>query len=176
MKNFPLDTSKEHNFGSQVSGTREANEATRSSHRNYTLNNGYDLHTPVHIQLSQAQPPCKDSHHFSRILLTAYLSFMHKFKEDEKQLERASFLCLRKLQSSQKGFAKVHGMILYSSISLPTLPIPAAAAMEIVCLMNRPTSVLPKKREAHFRKAVNRFVRVFESPNLKTENLAATLI
>ncbi|KAK6245772.1 hypothetical protein SCA6_008862 [Theobroma cacao] len=65
---------------------------------------------------------------------------MHKFKEDEKQLERASFLCLRKLQSSQKGFAKVHGMILYSSISLPTLPIPAAAAMEIVCLMNRPTS------------------------------------
>ncbi|XWS68202.1 hypothetical protein CRYUN_Cryun04dG0070900 [Craigia yunnanensis] len=37
----------------KVYGTREANEASRSSHPNYTFNNGYDLHAPIHLQLSQ---------------------------------------------------------------------------------------------------------------------------
>lgn len=41
----------------KIYGTREANEASRISHPNYTFNNGYDLHAPVRLQLSQPQPP-----------------------------------------------------------------------------------------------------------------------
>ncbi|TYG39492.1 hypothetical protein ES288_D12G019800v1 [Gossypium darwinii] len=41
----------------KIYGTREANEASRISHSNYTFNNGYDLHAPVRLQLSQPQPP-----------------------------------------------------------------------------------------------------------------------
>ncbi|XVE66650.1 hypothetical protein DITRI_Ditri08aG0095500 [Diplodiscus trichospermus] len=44
----------------KVYGTREANKASMSSHSNYTFNNGYDLHAPVHLQLSQPQPPKTD--------------------------------------------------------------------------------------------------------------------
>ncbi|XVE93579.1 hypothetical protein REPUB_Repub01dG0206800 [Reevesia pubescens] len=45
----------------KVYGTQEENEAGRSSHTNYTFNNGYDLHAPVHLQLSQPQPPKTDT-------------------------------------------------------------------------------------------------------------------
>ena len=61
MDNFPPDTPKPHNFCTQVYGTREASEASRSSHSNYTFSNGYDLHAPVHLQLSQPQPPKTDT-------------------------------------------------------------------------------------------------------------------
>ncbi|KAK8605927.1 hypothetical protein V6N13_102692 [Hibiscus sabdariffa] len=44
----------------KVYGTMQANEASRSSHTNYTSNNGYDLHAPVHLQLSQPLPPKND--------------------------------------------------------------------------------------------------------------------
>ncbi|XVF01469.1 hypothetical protein REPUB_Repub04eG0091800 [Reevesia pubescens] len=45
----------------KVYGTREENEASRSSHPNYTFNNGYDFHAPIHLQLSQPQPPKTDA-------------------------------------------------------------------------------------------------------------------
>ncbi|KAH1098855.1 hypothetical protein J1N35_015776 [Gossypium stocksii] len=45
----------------KVYGTRQANEASRSSPPNYTFNNGYDLHAPVHLQLSQPLPQKNDS-------------------------------------------------------------------------------------------------------------------
>ncbi|KAG8498072.1 hypothetical protein CXB51_007368 [Gossypium anomalum] len=45
----------------KVYGTRQANEATRSSPPNYTFNNGYDLHAPVHLQLSQPLPQKNDA-------------------------------------------------------------------------------------------------------------------
>ncbi|XVE49433.1 hypothetical protein DITRI_Ditri01bG0081900 [Diplodiscus trichospermus] len=45
----------------KVYGTQEANVASRSPHPNYTLNNGYDLYAPVHLQLSQPQPPNTDT-------------------------------------------------------------------------------------------------------------------
>ncbi|WRX15296.1 Transcription factor [Theobroma cacao] len=45
----------------KVYETREANEASRSSHPNYTLNSGYDLHAPVCLQLSQPKPPKNDT-------------------------------------------------------------------------------------------------------------------
>ncbi|XP_058007279.1 MADS-box transcription factor ANR1 isoform X2 [Hevea brasiliensis] len=35
---------------------RDASEANKSSHPPYTLSNGYDLHGPIHLQLSQPQP------------------------------------------------------------------------------------------------------------------------
>ncbi|GMI74636.1 AGAMOUS-like 21 [Hibiscus trionum] len=44
----------------KVYGTTQANEASRSSHTNYTFNNEYDLHAPVHLQLSQPLPPKND--------------------------------------------------------------------------------------------------------------------
>ncbi|XVF44893.1 hypothetical protein PTKIN_Ptkin02bG0160000 [Pterospermum kingtungense] len=44
----------------KVYGTQEANEASRSSHPNYSFNNGYDLHEPINLQLSQPQPPKTD--------------------------------------------------------------------------------------------------------------------
>ncbi|KAK8364097.1 hypothetical protein V6Z12_A03G206500 [Gossypium hirsutum] len=49
------------NFRSKVYGTRQANEASRSSPPNYTFNNGYDLHAPVHLQLSQPLPQKNDA-------------------------------------------------------------------------------------------------------------------
>ncbi|TYH26047.1 hypothetical protein ES288_A03G218700v1 [Gossypium darwinii] len=45
----------------KVYGTRQANEASRSSPPNYTFNNGYDLHAPVHLQLSQPLPQKNDA-------------------------------------------------------------------------------------------------------------------
>ncbi|XWS63066.1 hypothetical protein CRYUN_Cryun06bG0064700 [Craigia yunnanensis] len=45
----------------KVYGTREANEGGRSSHSNYTSNNGYNIHAPIHLQLSQPQPPKTDT-------------------------------------------------------------------------------------------------------------------
>ncbi|XWS54609.1 hypothetical protein CRYUN_Cryun10bG0103500 [Craigia yunnanensis] len=45
----------------KVCGTQEANEASRSSHSNYTFSNGYDLYAPVHLQLSQPQPSKTDT-------------------------------------------------------------------------------------------------------------------
>ncbi|KAB2042677.1 hypothetical protein ES319_D02G232300v1 [Gossypium barbadense] len=42
-------------------GTRQANEASRSSPPNYTFNNGYDLRAPVHLQLSQPLPQKNDA-------------------------------------------------------------------------------------------------------------------
>lgn len=57
MKSFPPDTLNSTIVGFQIYGTREANEASRISHSNYTFNNGYDLHAPVRLQLSQPQPP-----------------------------------------------------------------------------------------------------------------------
>ncbi|OMO85305.1 hypothetical protein CCACVL1_10288 [Corchorus capsularis] len=45
----------------QAYGTREASEASRSSNPNYTFNNGYDLHAPVQLQLSQPQTPKNDA-------------------------------------------------------------------------------------------------------------------
>lgn len=57
MKSFPPDTLNSTIVGFQIYGTREANEASRISHPNYTFNNGYDLHAPVRLQLSQPQPP-----------------------------------------------------------------------------------------------------------------------
>ncbi|XP_038995960.1 MADS-box transcription factor 23-like isoform X1 [Hibiscus syriacus] len=39
----------------KVYGTREANEARRSSQPSHTFNNRYDLHAPVRLQLSQPQ-------------------------------------------------------------------------------------------------------------------------
>nr|AGW23371.1 MADS box protein MADS70 [Gossypium hirsutum] len=38
----------------KIYGTREANEASRISHSNYTFNNGYDLHAPVRLQFKPA--------------------------------------------------------------------------------------------------------------------------
>ncbi|XP_037497193.1 MADS-box transcription factor ANR1 [Jatropha curcas] len=35
---------------------RDAREANKSSHPPYTISNGYDLHAPIHLQLSQPQP------------------------------------------------------------------------------------------------------------------------
>ncbi|KAA3482500.1 MADS-box transcription factor ANR1-like isoform X1 [Gossypium australe] len=45
----------------KVYGTRQANEASRGSPPNYTFNNGYDLHAPVHLQLSQPLPQKNDA-------------------------------------------------------------------------------------------------------------------
>ncbi|KAL1114153.1 hypothetical protein V6Z11_D02G235900 [Gossypium hirsutum] len=42
-------------------GTRQANEASRSSPPNYTFNNGYDLRAAVHLQLSQPLPQKNDA-------------------------------------------------------------------------------------------------------------------
>jgi MADS-box transcription factor len=43
-------------FASQVYGVRNVNEASRSLTVPYTISNGFDLHTPIHLQLSQPQP------------------------------------------------------------------------------------------------------------------------
>lgn len=61
MNNFPPESPEPHNLGSQVHGTREANEASRSSHSNYSFNNGHGLNTAVLLQLSQPQPPKTDT-------------------------------------------------------------------------------------------------------------------
>ncbi|KAK8562781.1 hypothetical protein V6N12_010851 [Hibiscus sabdariffa] len=45
----------------KVYGTTQANEAGRSPHTNYTFNNRYELHGPVHLQLSQPLPPKNDA-------------------------------------------------------------------------------------------------------------------
>ncbi|KAL4281016.1 hypothetical protein GQ457_03G003930 [Hibiscus cannabinus] len=45
----------------KVYGTSQANEASRSPHTNYTFNNRYELHGPVHLQLSQPLPPKNDA-------------------------------------------------------------------------------------------------------------------
>ncbi|XP_022744869.1 MADS-box transcription factor 23-like [Durio zibethinus] len=45
----------------KVYGTREAIESSRSSYSNCTFNDGYDLHAPVHLQLSHPQPPKTDT-------------------------------------------------------------------------------------------------------------------
>ncbi|GMJ12888.1 AGAMOUS-like 21 [Hibiscus trionum] len=45
----------------KVYGTRQANEANRSPHTNYIFNNGYDLHAPVRLQLSQPLPSKNDA-------------------------------------------------------------------------------------------------------------------
>ncbi|KAK8626987.1 hypothetical protein V6N13_134616 [Hibiscus sabdariffa] len=45
----------------KVYGTSQANEASRSPHTNYTFNNRYELHGPVHLQLSQPIPPKNDA-------------------------------------------------------------------------------------------------------------------
>jgi len=37
-------------------GVRDMNEANGSLTAPYTISNGYDLHTPIHLQLSQPQP------------------------------------------------------------------------------------------------------------------------
>jgi hypothetical protein len=42
-------------FGSQVYKEREVNEARRSSHPLQIINNGYDIHAAIHLQLSQPQ-------------------------------------------------------------------------------------------------------------------------
>ncbi|KAF2312262.1 hypothetical protein GH714_029540, partial [Hevea brasiliensis] len=42
-------------------GKRDASEANKSSHPPYTLSNGYDLHAPIHLQLSQPQPHTSES-------------------------------------------------------------------------------------------------------------------
>ncbi|KAE8725633.1 Agamous-like MADS-box protein AGL16 [Hibiscus syriacus] len=36
---------------------KEANEGFKTSGPSYGFNNGYDLHAPVNLQLSQSQPP-----------------------------------------------------------------------------------------------------------------------
>lgn len=61
MKSFPPDTLNSTIVGFQIYGTREANEASRISHPNYTFNNGYDLRAAVHLQLSQPLPQKNDA-------------------------------------------------------------------------------------------------------------------
>ncbi|KAE8672705.1 MADS-box transcription factor ANR1 [Hibiscus syriacus] len=45
----------------KVYGTAQANEASRIPHTTYTFNNGYDLHAPVNLQLSQPLTPKNDA-------------------------------------------------------------------------------------------------------------------
>eukprot|EP00257_Ricinus_communis_P004758 XP_002518331.2 MADS-box transcription factor 23 isoform X2 [Ricinus communis] len=40
----------------KVNEERDVREANKSSHPPYTLSNGYDIHAPIHLQLSQPQP------------------------------------------------------------------------------------------------------------------------
>ncbi|KAG8650480.1 hypothetical protein MANES_07G046300v8 [Manihot esculenta] len=55
-KKFDILCQENAELRKKASGERDASEANKSSHPPYTLSNGYDLHAPIHLQLSQPQP------------------------------------------------------------------------------------------------------------------------
>ncbi|XP_024933410.3 MADS-box transcription factor 23 [Ziziphus jujuba] len=47
----------------KVYGTSDGNEGNRSLHSPYTITNGYEVHPPIHLQLSQPQPQQNETPH-----------------------------------------------------------------------------------------------------------------